>query len=279
MRNTIIRNLLSGALLSMLTSCLGLFQANEPVEESKIVIESDNRIGKVDIFLYESSGRKGLLLHRTVNDYNSGDSLSIKGTKGEMTVVVIANYPYKFVDEALDSFDSIEHLQSYYSSESCGEPIMSGCSDLYSGGCATVRITPILCSVSLNRVEHSLKKYLRMEDPRIILKNVPESVDILRESGFRGNTAFSDTTGLRKIMWDYLPCDVGMYAQYPNTTLLTYPNEDELSRTRFILECEIDGKTVRFETDLPETGRGGNISLELDVASDISYNYTIRRYQ
>lgn len=272
-RNEKVAVLFAMALTAMY-SCTGLAEKDNPGIVSSIAVDTGNPLDHVDVFLYEAEGRRQLITHARSDSLKTGDSLAVSRTRGEMIAVAIANYPYGFNDEALASYETMELLQSYYRAEKPGYPVMSGTGTLSAGGFVSIKIEPLFASVILTKVEHSLGGYARLEEPRIILGDVPESVELLRERGFRGAPAFNNTAGLKGLMWDYLPFDVGLYPQYPETCLKFYPNEDELLPTNFTLECEIGTKTFRFDTKLPPLSRGDSLKLELEVKKDTTYKYT-----
>lgn len=236
-------------------------------------VEAGHQVRSLEILLYEDTGLRRLCGHQRWS--GSRDSLVIIAPEGGKMVIAIANYPYRLNTEALKAYESAELLQCGFDLESIDAPVMSGCASALSGELCTIRLKPLRAEIVLARVRHELEGYTRMEDPIVYLSGVPDSVEILRESGFSPNRTFSDTTGMRGFIWDALPNDIGMYPQFPGTRLYCYPSDEGVRNIEFTLECHIRGTRERFPTQIPPVGRDSKLTLELDVNSDLTYKYTI----
>jgi len=221
--------------------------------------------GSTDVFLYSDSGVRRLEGHVRLSGGN--DSAKFKTPAGDKLAVVIANSPKIFNDLALTSFDSMEILPFHYCDELPGAPMMSGSSSCRAGDTLGISMTSVMCSVSLMSVEHSFEGYRRLEDPVVWLENVNSSVEVLRRDAFLPAETTSDTTGMRGLMWEKLPYDVGMYTQYPGITLHCYPNQSSMAKSRIVVEGKVDGSACRFSADLPLMPAGSILSAELKISS------------
>ena len=229
---------------------------------------------RADVFLYDDSGPR--LLEGHVRLTGSGDSAIFRTPSGDKTAVVIANSPWTFDDKALSSFDSMEILPFHYCDEGTVRRMMSGSLSCRAGDTVEVAASSYMCSVSLRSVEHSFSSYKRLEDPIVRLENVSSGAEALRRDSFQPSQTTSDTTGMRGLMWDTLPSDVGMYPQYPDITLMCYPNESSVSRSRIVVEGVVDGKRRSFVADLPTLAAGKSLRADLTISSTPdSYSFSI----
>lgn len=218
-----------------------------------------------DVFLYSDSGVRRLEGHLRLT--GGSDSAKFRVPVGDKLAVVVANSPRTFNDLALLSYDSMEILPFHYCDETPDLRMLSGSTSCRAGDTLRVPLSSFMCSVELRSVEHSFDKYRRLEDPIVYLENASAGAEVLRRDAFLPAETTSDTTGMRGLMWDKLPCDVGMYPQYPGIRLQCYPNESSVNRTRLVVEGKVDGRVCRFSTELPPMRAAGTLSAELKISS------------
>lgn len=228
-------------------------------------VESKEALRNMDIFIYGQANK--LEDHTYYADVP--DTMKVRVPDGRKKIVAIANSRHRFKDEALSKYESTEALYYDMDDEDPAFPLLSCEEETDNTRNITLRPTRILCTITLESVEHSFRNYKRMEDPRIMLSGYPASASILRMDGLRPSETSSDTTGLKGLVWDRLPCDIGMYTQHPETSIYCYPCDDNSSATApiFIVESETDGQTYRYETALPVLKRGATVYVSLKVES------------
>lgn len=240
-----------------------------------IFVKSKEAIRNADIFIYGQGDR--LEEHTCCTDIP--DTVKVKVPEGRKKIVAIANSKYRFKDEALSKYESTESLYYDMEDEDPAFPLLSCEEESDDGRNITLRPTRILCTITLESIEHSFNDYKRMEDPRIMIAGYPASASILRMDGLRPSETSSDTTGLKGLVWDRLPFDIGMFAQYPATSIFCYPGDDTSSASApvFIVESETDGHTYRYETPLPVLKRGAAVYVSLKVESNPEkYKFSFR---
>lgn len=230
-----------------------------------IVPAGNGNFKNADVFLYSDQDVRRLEGH--VRLTVDGDSAFFRTTAGDKLAVVIANSPRTFNDLALTSYDSMEILPFRYRDETPGFRMMSGSSSCRAGDTLAIGLSSAMCSVSLRSIEHSFNAYRRLEDPVVFLENVSSGLEALRRDSFLPSETTSDTTGMRGMMWEKLPCDIGLYPQYPNITLYCYPNESSVNRSRLVVEGTVDGRIRRFSTDLPLMPFGSFLSADLIIGT------------
>lgn len=228
-------------------------------------VESKDAIRNMDIFIYGQADR----LENHTYYANVPDTMKAKVPVGRKKIVAIANSKYRFKDAALSKYESTESLYYNLTDEDQAFPILSCEEECDENRIVTLSPKRILCTITLESVEHSFRDYKRMEDPRIMLSDYPASASILRMDGLRPSETSSDTTGLKGLVWDKLPYDIGMFAQHPATSIFCYPGDDTSSASApvFIVESETDGHTYRYETPLPVLKRGATVYVSLKVES------------
>lgn len=261
---------LSACMLAALPGCEIIDVTGE--EEARIdslftviVPARESIINNADVFLYSDKEVRRLEGH--VHLGRGEDSAVFKTPSGDKLAVVIANSPRTFNDQALISYDSMEVLPFYYCDEDRDFPMMSGSTSCRAGDTLSVSMYSFMCSVNLRSVEHSFSNYGRLEDPIMYMENVSASAEALRRDSFLPAETTNDTTGMRGLMWERLPCDVGMYPQYPKITLNCYPNESSVNRSRLVVVGCVDGKVCKFSTELPSLSAGSVVSADLTIGS------------
>lgn len=223
----------------------------------------------LDVLVYDADGVSGL---ESWNRYDAiPDTIRIKGAKRLKTIVAIANSPRSFNRRAIERYDSIELLSYEFDEDSPEVPLMSGICSLSPDAPGHIRLEPLLARVQLCEVSNTMRKYVRLEDPRIYLENMNASAEILRSSGFRPTEVLE---GQRKVS---LPYDIGIYSQHPLTELFCYPNDSDAAsmgtpRTSLVFECEIQGQTCRFPIPLESVARNKTLHVDITVNAPDLYD-------
>ena len=232
-------------------------------------------IVRTDLFVYSLSDQKGLEIHECFDDSSAVHTLEL--TAGEKEIIAIVNSPYSFNDQALGRVESLEQVQFAFEDEDMQSPSMSGKNSITvredEDTSVEISVRTLVCRIVLAEASNNLSNYLRLENPRVFLRNLNPKADILRESGFRPSDNIEEGQHCA------LPCDVGFYTQYPGTTLLCYPNETPENilgspRTELVLECEIRDTTRRFTVGLPPLSRASAhfVAITVDEATEYSYS-------
>ena len=255
---------------------------DEPVPEAPPVVDSmtvslrfdagGQAVRRVDLFCYSSTGTESLLKHMLCS--NLSDTLSLKVPEDAGTVICIANSPHAFNLNALARFDAMKQLRFNFLDDDPAEPVLGGMAVIRDGSCS-LSLKPLLCCITLVSVANTLDGYELLEEPRVRLRDIPDSAEILRESDFRPAELIDAGP------WTSLPYDVGYFPQKPGIRLWCYPNdtpENVLGTPRPCLEfeCLILGKTCTFEVPMPPLPRGCSKEVELTVNGPGDYRYKIR---
>ena len=246
-----------------LWTCIHL-KDNPAVRHADIFVYSDGKMKKLEGFAHLES---------------ASDSASFLLPVGDKIAVCIANSGRQFNAEALGSYDSMEILRLYYSDEVKGAPMMRGTAVCCAGDTLGIKAESPLCSVELTSVEHSFPGYKRLEDPVVYVEKANAFVEALRFDSFIPSETVSDTSGMRGLMWDRLPCDIGMYPQYPGTILQFYPNESALTPTVLVVEGKMtDGAKCRFTANLPLMSCGDFVEAQLEIEDKPSkYKFSLSK--
>lgn len=229
-------------------------------------------VRRLDLFCYSGAGTEVLLLHRRCDGLP--DTLSLKVPEEAGTVVCVANSPHAFNLNALGRLDAMKQLRFNYLDDNPTEPVLGGMAEIREGACS-LSLAPLLCCITLVSVANTMDGYELLEEPRVRLRDIPDSAEILREADFRPSELIDAGP------WTALPYDVGYFPQKSGIKLWCYPNdtpENVLGTPRPCLEfeCQILGKTCTFEVPLPPLPRGCSKEVELIVNGPGDYRYKIR---
>lgn len=228
-------------------------------------------IHHADIFIYGAGGLEELEFHTRTE---RPDTLELLLREGDKKAVAIANCPYLFNTEAMTRYDAMELVSTYFQDDNPEAPIMSGTCEFSASDDCIMELTPLLCRIILAEVTNNMDDYRRLEEPKVWLSHMNASAALLRADGFRMTEQVQDTLKVD------LPCDIGLYTQYPGTTLCCYPNDGHSPTagnpaTEFIFECSIDGVPQVCRTDLPPIKRNATVMLSLTVDAPGIYCFEI----
>lgn len=256
------------------TSCSGIEAAgsigkeNIPEQDKQadsvrvtVVLEAGEKITHTDLFLFEAGGLQRLITH-TRTDYTSANIL----TKPiESTLVAIANCPFTFIPEEIPTYTTLEATRFRYADDNPECPLMTGTCSLSAGTQDTViRIRPILASIVLAEVNNHSD--LLIVNPRLAASGLNPEVEILRQSAFHPKEPGTDTIRAS------LPCDIGLYASHPGTTIHCYPNDTPdggpgSPETSVWFECEMRDTTRLFPIPITGIPRAACIRIYLTILS------------
>ena len=235
---------------------------------------------RADIFIYSDSDRT-LCEHLRLLPAD-GSCKSVELWEGDYTAVAICNADVDFNDEALHGFDSMELLTFRRGDDDNPDwPLSSAVAPFCAGDSIGLCPAPLRCTIIINDITNNIAgrysgtegvtwDYTRLEDPKVRLEDINPEAEILRTAGFRpSETGICGPTAA-------LPCDVGLFTQYPGTRLLCFPNDSEEAgpgtpRTSLVLECRIRGSTRSFRFPLPALHRGQILNLSLSIDSENEY--------
>ena len=204
----------------------------------------------------------------------AGDTAQLRCPTGETVLILLANLPADIDVGTVDRYESLELVKVEFDNDDPDWPASSGKFhlDLKSDTLIQIVPVPLMSKVIVREVSNYLTGYKRLEDPRVRLTGRSASAELLRTDGFRLQETVPDATGIK------LPCDIGIYPQYPGTVLHCYPNDSPdiigSPPTRIELECVIDGSKAVFSSSLPSLGRGKIVSCSLSVDSSSCGTWT-----
>lgn len=236
------------------------------------ILADGQPVRKLDLFIYDAEGLRQLERHIERDD--CPDTLDIPTLPGDKLVVGIANSPRRFNQKALERYDAMELLRFDFADDDPACPILgaSACTD---GQSAEITLRPLLCRITLAKISNTMDGYELLEDPRIRLRDLPASAEVLREEEFRPAELIDAGE------WTRLPCDVGFFSQEPGISLWCYPNDTPetvlgVPRPALEFECSIRGVSCRFEVPLPPLPRGCSKEVELTVDGPGSFRYAVQ---
>jgi len=213
-----------------------------------------------DVFLFSASGTRPLLFHSRfegAGPYRMPDSDSADGI-----AAVVANFPYDFIVSAIKTFDNLESVSLDFRSEDPRFPVMTGVSETLSD----VEVMPLMSCVEIVSVSNNSERYQRLEDPFAFLSRTNPSAELFREVGFCVTAPSADT------LRTSLPCDIGLFTQYPGTRLFCYPNDQiaTASNPSTVLNLcgKMEGETRTMSFPVPPIRR--NTTLRCEITFDES---------
>lgn len=206
----------------------------------------------LDIFTYQADGLRKLLEHKhielneaatpihvcTAEEGSFLCSLKLRYPEGGLTLAAIADCPFAFNEKALGSFDAMERIRFRAEDDNPSRPIMSAMGELQEKGNLELTLRPLWSRIIVSEINNETGFLL--ENPVLYLYPCNPEAELFRSDGFRAIEQSPDTLRLR------LPCDLGLYSQYPEAELFTYPNDSledvpgcEMSVLH--LECDVAG--------------------------------------
>lgn len=217
-------------------------------------IKPDKAIRNLDILVYGGSPLLTLESHMTSDQTEL--ELELKDSLPK-TIAVLANMPGKLNDEAFRHYDSLEQLEMRLEDDNPDCPFMSGTASLEAGGIGAVQLTPLLCCVLIQSVTNMNDGDVLLENPRARLSGISTRAPLMKPYGF--TIQDPGETGAIK-----LPCDVGLYTQYPNTRLYCYPSDmPGTEAPRLILEYTKEGAQCSFSAEVFPLSRNCIAPLDL----------------
>ena len=230
----------------------------------------DSGIGVLDVFLFSDSGTRPLEKHRRTVP---GDTLQIVSSPGDKILVLIANSPYAFNLAAVPNLDAIEQIRVGFPDDDPRLPLMSAALSFEAGAESKAELQPLMCRIVIESVSNLMSGYRRLEDPQAFLSGMNPEAELLRYAGFAPSLPQSDTLKIP------LPCDIGLFTQYPGTELFCYPNdpgESSMSSPSTVLNLEgsIGGAQRLLSFPLPPLRRGCTVRADIsfdESSSSVSF--------
>ena len=228
-------------------------------------------VSALDLFVFKDNELGRLELYRHCE--SPGDTLQIWTSEGDKTLVAVANAFFTFNLDAITAADVLDQMKVPFEADNPEYPLMSASLSFEAEGQARPVLEPLMCTVVVASVTNLMKGYVRLEDPRAFLSSINPEAELLRRTGFcpAGETA----TGKRIA----LPCDIGLYTQYPGTELHCYPNDTPPSETSpatvLNLEGECKGTTRLMSFPLPLLPRASVLYADItfdETSESISFH-------
>lgn len=193
---------------------------------------------------------------------------------GEYFVMAVANAPGEFHPEVLLHTDSWRGLEMLLEYEKPEQAIMRGTGSFSvkkelaataaenSPLLAAVVLEPLLCGVQISSITQYYDGDILVENPRIHLENCCTRAELFRDEGFYClDPSESKTT--------YLPYDIGLYTQYPGTTIYCYPNDMPQSETSpasvLVLDYEVLGQSRQLRFPIHPLRRNSIFPLDVNI--------------
>lgn len=240
-------------------------------------------VKSLDVLIYDEYGTRPLQAHRRLEredllvaqlDKTQQHNAAIEFPlpEGEKRVVAVANSPKPLSMASLSRYDGAKDLTFAFEDETKDYPLMSAVAECVDS-CAKLSLEALRGYVMLSTIRNGLDDYELLEEPRVRLRNLNNSVKILQESGFY------PTELLDYGAWTALPYDVGIYPQEPGIVLYCFPNSTEssysTSSTQLELECIVLGEVCSYKINLPAIERSDTVRVELSVAGRYDYSSRI----
>ena len=228
-------------------------------------------IRSLDCLVYNNDDAGTLAAHART----SGGGARMRLPEGVYEVIAIANSPRSLNLTALYRRETADLLEFQFEDDDPECPIMGARASTKAPGACEMVLEPLMSAVCLSEVSNSISGYVRLVDPQVFLQDLNPSAKILRTEEFRPSETIERGTAKP------LPCDVGVYTQYPGTMLYCYPNDTPenllgVTRTSIALECGIGGEDFILEGNLPPLGRNCllNASLTVDSPGEFKYSFS-----
>lgn len=216
-------------------------------------------IERLDLFIYEEGGVQQLVSH-TLYDRPPG-IIELDACSSPVLFAAVANCPFEFNTEALKLYSSLESLSFNLSDDLCAKPVLTGLATAgQSEDTFIIAIEPLRAEIRLRSVTNRYGGDSLIEEPKARLSGINTACEAFRWSGWYGSEP-SDTP------WQPLPCWIGLYTQYPGTTLYCYPNDASQGPGAAFLELSYryEGRDMTKRISLPRVGRGETIGIDVDL--------------
>lgn len=233
-------------------------------------ITSDCPVASVDILVYADEGLRPLERHIHLDTGPGGTGVwtdSLVLGKGGKMAVAFGNLPWRLNIDALGNYANAEQMSVRFEDDDPEFPACSGTATFAAGEDFRLSLRPLMCRVVVSEVSNHLEGYTRVEDPRVYLRNMNASAELLRGDGFRPSELIGRSAVLP------LPCDIGLFAQYPEAVLYCYPDDSGTDilgtpARELVFECEIRGETREFREPLPPSGRGSTLRYSVRIGEN-----------
>lgn len=190
-----------------------------PTYRCRIYLEILSRLGfepelrHTDIFIYGSELVFYERFEGSICDF-------VLHEAGEYIVMAVANAPGVFSPSALMHPDSWRGLEMELRYEKPRQAIMRavGRISVAESSECVLALEPLLCAVQIASIGQNYEGDTMVENPRFYIENCCTRAELFKDEGFY--CLDPQCTELA-----YLPYDIGLYTQYPGTTIYCYPND------------------------------------------------------
>lgn len=222
------------------------------------------------LITYEADGVRDLI---SCGRYDTiPGTISLESRHKGITVVGLANFPGMPAGEKIARYDIAEQLRYRLRDEDLRHPLMSGECWTEGGDTVDLWLTPLLCRVTLTRIDNLTGGLSLLEDPELVLVSFSTDAEILRHSGFRPTSEERDSICVR------LETDIGSSPVFPAASLYCYPNDDVQQGAGcppavLTLRCRSGGKPVEYRTELPPIRRNSVTEVSLVIDGQDKYEF------
>lgn len=225
----------------------------------KISSSGASPVNHLDVFIYSDAPAPELESHTRLQ--KPGGVVQIECSSGPKLVAAVANAPGEFNIEALRHFDTLENIVITHDAIAADTlVVMTAQTTVEAGGECEMTLEPLPCRILIRSVQND--SGARLENPRAYLLNTNASAEIFRTSGFRPVEQIDTTVAVP------LPCDVGIFTQYPGTELYCLPHDlpsATAPEVKLVLEYEADGITECWMCPCGPLKRNSTLSFDITV--------------
>lgn len=240
-----------------------------PMLDDRISTEAE-RPGNLVLITYEADGVRDMI---SCERYDTiPGTITLESRHKGMTVVGLANFPDMPAVERISRYDIAEQLRYRLRDEDLMHPLTSGECWTEGGDTVDLWLTPLLCRVTLTRIDNLTGGLSLLEDPELVLVSSSTDAEILRHSGFRPTSEERDSICVR------LETDIGSSTVFPAASLYCYPNDDMQQGVgcppaELTLRCICDGKAVEYSSELPPIRRNSVTEVSLVIEGPDKYEF------
>lgn len=249
----------------------------EPTVVTRFTVKGP--MSSCELFIYREDELGSLAAHWTwmpaANDREvaggGANELSafIRLEKGRYSAVAVCNAYAPVNPIAVQRRDAFDSFKYSFTDENPASPLCCAAVEFEAGNDVTIVPRKHLCTVHLVSVCRQFRGELGrtvVQQPRVFLRNVPATVDILRERDFHPS-GFIDLKPMPGTICRNLGSDLGYDEQRPALELYCYPNDSPgtdiaAPHTKIAIEGRLNGQYHCWEADLGPIGRGRDIYVE-----------------
>ncbi len=269
-----------GAIVALLQILSVQCSRSEPEIQDKSTPETavtkftvKGRFRSCELFIYRCDALGSLAAQWTwtppENGESTGLSAFIRLEKGRYSAVAVCNAYAPVNPLAVQRREAFDSFKYSFTNEDPASPLCCSAVEFEAGEDVTTEPRKHLCTVHLVSVYRQFEGELGrtvVQQPRAFLRNVPATVEVLRERDFHPSE-FIDPEPMPGTICKNLGRDLGYDEQRPALELYCYPNDSPgtdiaAPHTKIAIEGRLNGQYHYWEADLGPIGRGGDIYAE-----------------